>query len=132
MPDDFEQQDWVRQGVAAALSREYEADARSFLASFAENMERTFPDATEVNRKGMFTKTVSKVTITLQSSRLTIEDRGKGPLIGTRGKVVRGIVLKTEDARIEDLLAELGEELQHRAGLNEGAKRAIGQWLGLE
>ena len=128
--DGFEDQEWVRQGVALALAREYERDARNFLGLFAENLERTLPDATTVERKGIFKKTVFRVTLDLGGTRLTIEDPGKGPLVGKRGQVVRGITLKTEEAPISELLEQIGQELQKRAARNAEAQAALGRWLG--
>jgi hypothetical protein len=130
--DGFEDQEWVRQGVALALAREYERDARSFLGLFAENLERTFPDSTSVERKGIFKKAVFRVTLDLGGTRLTIEDPGKGPLLGKRGQVVRGITLKTEETPVAEILEQIGHELQARASRNAKTQAALGQWLGMQ
>ena len=41
MADDFEEQEWVKFGVAASLSKQYAADQRSFLESLAIFLEGT-------------------------------------------------------------------------------------------
>lgn len=132
MSDEFEQQEWVKFGVATTLSKQYAADQRDFLERLAQMLERALPDTTEVRRKGgLFSKkTVQKVTVALGENRYTLEDTGSGPLQASRTRVVRGIALKTEPVAVQDWLAELGAELDTQAQTNAAAREALSRLVG--
>ena len=132
MSDEFEQQDWVKFGVAATLSKQYASDQRSFLESLAKMLESAMPAETEIFKKGgLFSKkSVSKITVSLGEYRLSLEDLGHGPLIASRVRVVRGIALKTENLPIEDWVAELSETVDERARTNRAAQEALTKFMG--
>lgn len=132
MADDLEGQGWARLGVAAALGREYAADARGFLPYLARLLEGAMPEETQVRTQGLFKKTVVGVALDLGGTRYAIDDPGRGPLVAVRTQVVRGIALKTEPIPLEECLSELESALEARAGENASARRALGQMLGLE
>jgi len=52
MSDAFEQQEWVKFGVAATLSKQYAADQRMFLDLLAQMLEGALPGEVEIGRKG--------------------------------------------------------------------------------
>ena len=132
MSDDFEQQEWVKFGVATTLAREYAADERQFLEMFAGMLESALPGEVEVTRKGGFfsKKTVQRVAITLGENRYALEDTGHGPLQAARIRVVRGIALKTEALPMQDWLAELGALLDERARVSAQAREALSRLVG--
>lgn len=132
MADGFEDQGWVRLGVAAALSREYASDSKRFLELLAKMLSEAMPEETEVRTKGLFKKSVSGVVVDLGGSRLSIEDTGRGPLAAWRAQVVRGIVLKNESASVEEVLAEVEAALETRAAENARARKALADALGLD
>ena len=132
MSDDLEEQGWARLGVAAALGREYAADARAFLPFLARMLEGAIPDETSVRTRGFFKKTIVGVGVDLGGTRYSLEDSGHGPLVATRTQVVRGIALKTEAIPMDVLLAELEATLETRASENAGARKALAGMLGLE
>ena len=132
MPDAFEDQAWVRMGVASALDREYQSDQRSFLALLAQALEKALPGETELKHAGFFSnKRIVSVSLLLANDRYTIEDPGRGPLRATRVHVVRGIAVKTEEIAMEQALAEIGEALDQRAKTSEAARNALASMLGL-
>jgi hypothetical protein len=132
MSDAFEQQEWVKFGVAATLSKQYAADQRQFLAALAQMLQRALPDETEVERKGgLFSKkTIHSVTVLLGGNRYALEDPGRGPLIAKRIQIVRGIALKTEEIPVEAWLAELGASLDERAKSSASAREALANMVG--
>ncbi len=132
MQDDFEQQEWVKFGVAATLSKQYAADQRDFLELLAKMLESALPDETEIGRRGgLFSKkTVSRVAVALGENRYTLEDPGRGPLRATRTHIVRGIALKTEEIAVQDWLAELGAALDERARTSAQAREALARLVG--
>lgn len=127
MSDDFEQQAWVRFGVAAELSKQYAADERQFLERLAGMLENALPGEIDVTRKGgLFSKkTVQRVSVTMGDHRYLLEDMGRGPLQAARLKIVRGIALKTEVMTVADWLTELGELLDERARTSAQTRAAL-------
>lgn len=132
MADPFEQQEWVKFGVAATLSRQYAADQREFLELLAQMLEQALPEEAEIGRRGgLFSKkTVQKVALTLGENRYTLEDPGRGPLRASRAHIVRGIALKTETIPVEEWLAELGAALDERASNSAAAREALSRFIG--
>ena len=64
MSDDFEQQEWLKFGVAATLSKQYAQDERQFLEQLASMLEAALPGEIDIGRKGGFfaKKTVQRVS----------------------------------------------------------------------
>jgi hypothetical protein len=115
-------------GVAGALAHAYAEDTRGFLPLLAIVLTGTLPDETQIERKGgLFQKEkpIRKILVTLGDNTYTLEDLGRGPLVSSRVKVVRGITLKTEAIPTEDWLAELSAEIAARAHRNEKAFFAL-------
>jgi|YelNatPaOPRAMG01_1025707.scaffolds.fasta_scaffold18956_5 hypothetical protein len=127
MTDDFENQDWVKFGVAAALTRQYGADERQFMEELATMLENAMPGEVELKKHGgLFSKkTLQAVSVTLEDYRYTLEDPGHGPLRATRTKIVRGIALKTEEMTISDWLEAFGEALENRMRVSSAAREAL-------
>jgi len=73
MSDAFEQQEWVKFGVAATLSKQYASDQRQFLELLVQMLERALPDETTVERKGgIFSKkTVYRVAVSLAAGTIS-------------------------------------------------------------
>ncbi len=132
MPDAFEDQEWVKFGVAATLAKQYTADEKAFLELLAQMLERALPDETEIGRRGGFfaKKTVQKVTVLLGENRYILEDPGRGPLQAARTRIVRGIALKTEAIPVEAWVQELGAALDERARSSASAREALAKMVG--
>jgi len=132
MSDEFEQQDWVKFGVAAELTKQYAADQKLFLDLFAKTMETALPEQTEVKRGGgLFAKkTIRRVSTTLGDNRYTLEDSGHGLLRASRTHIVRGIALKTEEMVMEVWIQELGAALDSQAQTSAAAREALGRLVG--
>ncbi len=132
MTDAFEDQEWVKFGVAAALSKQYATDQREFLELLAQMLERALPDETEIGRRGGFfaKKTVQKIVVLLGENRYTLEDPGRGPLQASRTRIVRNIALKTEAIPVETWVQELGGTLDERARSSASAREALARMIG--
>ena len=132
MSDSFEQQDWVKFGVAAALSRQYAADQHAFFEDLATMLERALPEATQVVRHGgIFSKkTVQRITLTIVENRYILESPTHGSLQASRTHVVRGIALKTEAIPIPDWLEEIGGLLDQEARGSQAAREALSRLVG--
>ena len=132
MSDDFEQQSWVKFGVASALAKQYAADQRGFLEMLSHMLASALPDATEtVRRGGLFAKkTIQRIVVTIGENRYTLEDSGRGPLTASRTHIVRGIALKTEEISVELWVEELGAQLDERARTSLSAREALSKLVG--
>jgi hypothetical protein len=132
MPDAFEDQAWVKMGVAAALAQQYESDQRPLLQLLASSFEKAFPGQIKTQTKGLFGgKHIVSLEVTLGDYVYTIEDPGRGSLVATRKKLVRGIALKTEPLPMQACLDELAQELEIRAKSSSETHRALAESLGL-
>lgn len=130
MSDDFEQQEWVRLGVAANMSRQYSSDQREFLERLATTLISLFPGEVEIARSGGFfskKKPVQKIRLNLGEWQYILEDPGRGNLIAARTRVVRGIALKTETITVPELIEEMGEFLELRAHNSQAIRDALGR-----
>ena len=132
MPDEFEQQEWVKFGVAATLSKQYAADQRQFLERLATMLDSALPEEAEVvKRGGLFSKkTIAKVIVTFGEHRYTLEDPGRGPLLAWRTRIVRGIALHTEPVPVETWLNEISANLDDRARTSATAREALARLVG--
>lgn len=128
----MEEEGWLKVGVAAALAKEYGSDQRRLLESLASMLDGVLPNETEVRRRGgLFSrKAVHSVRVHLGDYSYTLEDAGKGPLRGTRVRIVRGIALKTEEMPVEEWLEALGEALEDHAQTNGTARAALSRFVG--
>jgi len=132
MSDGFEDQAWVKMGVAAALAQQYESDQRPLLQLLASSFERAFPGQTKTKTKGLFGgKHIVSLEVQIGDFVYTIEDPGSGSLVATRKKLVRGIALKTDPIPMQVCLGELAQALESRAQESSETHRALAESLGL-
>lgn len=132
MTDDPDQPEWLKFGVAAALSKQYSQDQREFLSLLATMLQAAMPGSAETKmRGGLFSKkTLQAVSANLGEYRYTLEDPGHGPLRATRTRIVRGIALKTEEIPVEDWVRELGACLDETARASAAAREALSRLVG--
>jgi len=127
------EEDWLRFGVAALLSRTYAADQRHFLQSLATLLEEALPGRVEVERGGgLFARNrpVREVRVSLGDFRYTLRDAGHGPLVGARTLVKHGIALRTESLSLDAWFAAFGEAVDAYAREHEAAAGALRRFLG--
>src|SRR5271156_5764353 len=94
---DFEDQAWVKMGVAGALEQEYLKDQGFFLELLAKTLSTALPDETALQTKGFLKKAVVGVQVSLGDYRYCFEKPDHGPVLAKKTKIVRGIALKTEE-----------------------------------
>ena len=120
-------------GMQAALAKSYADDAHGFLGMVATLLEGVLPDATEVERKplALFSskKKIVAVTVSLGDYRYSLHEHGQGKPLARRAKIVRDVVLKTEEIPVETWLSDIAEKLTARAKENEEAFYALKGFL---
>jgi hypothetical protein len=118
--------------LLAASLRADTTDLKAFLEVLAVKLEGALPDQTVITRQSkLFSREhpVREITITLGDYQYRISREQQGPLITLRAKVVRGIVLKTEQLPMEQWIEELAEGLATHAGQNAQARSALERFL---
>ena len=90
------------------------------------------PAETDLKYSGGFfaKKTLRQLAVTLGDYRYTLEDAGSGPLKASKTRIVRSIALKTIEVPVEEWVAELGENLEERAGASAQARAALAKLIG--
>jgi hypothetical protein len=124
-PDDFEM-------VAASL-RADSGDLPAYVEALGVKLEGALPGRCEVDRraKKLFSheKVVRKLSLSIGDWRYTLEVDGAGNVTTGRAKVVRGIVLKTEQLPLADWIGGLARDLSSEAATSEQARMALERLL---
>jgi hypothetical protein len=130
MSDEFSEP--MRTELFAASLRADKTDLKTFLDALAVKLEGSLPDYTRVTRQGgIFSREhpVKEVAVSLGDYQYRISRERQGPLVAMRAKVVRGIVLKTEQIPVEQWIEELSEALSMLAGQSVQARAALERFL---
>ena len=128
---DFEDESWVRVGVASALSKEFQGDQAAFFPTLVETLTSCFPGQTEVRTKGIFKKEPVKVETNFDDAGFGLELTHSG-IIATKTNRSRGITLRTEPIPVDACLAELAERIELQAKSNHATRQALAKLLGIE
>ena len=116
----------------AASLRADSTDTRAFLEALAVKLEGSLPNQTQVTRqRSIFSREhpVKEIMVTLGDYQYRITHERQGPLMTFRTKVVRGIVLKTDQIPMEQWIEELAESLAREASQSAQAHRALARFL---
>jgi hypothetical protein len=125
---DLEEEDaLIRLGVAAEAARRYCADQRELASDLARAMERYLRGQVEIEYAGgLFSgRRLASIRVPIHDYVYHLAVPAKGPVVATRGRVVRGIKLKTETLDVADWLAALCEDLDEMAAGGQSGGSAI-------
>ena len=118
--------------LLAASLRASSTDLKAFMEALAVKLEGSLPNQTKVVRQsGIFSREhpVKEISVALGDYQYRISRERQGPLATERVKVVRGIVLKTEQVPmnqwIEDLATALAEEAAHSTEAHMALERFL-------
>ncbi|HLI70579.1 MAG TPA: hypothetical protein VKV19_12545 [Ktedonobacteraceae bacterium] len=118
--------------LLAASLRADTTDLKAFMEALAVKLEGAMPDQTVVTRQNkLFSREhpVREILITLGEYQYRISHEQRGPLLTQRAKVVRGIVLKTEQLPMDQWIEELAEGLAQQAAQSFQARSALERFL---
>jgi hypothetical protein len=130
MSDGFEQQDWVRTRLAGSVLSALDSGGLEALQAFADFAKKILPARTKLEHKGLFVKTLWRVSVNLGEDQMTLELPPGGSLVASRVHTSRGIALKREAKPLDVWVAELTEAIEAAAAQNEAARAALGAWMG--
>jgi hypothetical protein len=118
--------------MLAASLRADGTDLRAFLEALAAKLTGALPDQTQVTRhSSLFSREhpVKEIMVVLGDSQYRLARERQGPLMVSRAKVVRGIVLKTEQIPLEQWIGELAEGLAQEAAHSAQSRAALERFL---
>lgn len=117
--------------LAAAL-RANSTDLKAFMEALAVKLEGSLPNQTRVTRQsGLFSREhpVKDISVTLGDYQYRISRDRQGSIVTERVKVVRGIVLKTEQIPMDQWINELAAALAEEAAHSTQAQMALERFL---
>lgn len=118
--------------LLAASLRADTTDLKAFMEALAVKLEGALPNQTVVARQNkLFSREhpVREIQVTLGDYQYRISREQHGPLVTLRAKVVRGIVLKTDQLPMEQWIEELATGLAEQAGQSAQARIALERFL---
>jgi hypothetical protein len=125
--------DDMRFELVASSLRADSGDLKAFSEALATKLEGALPDRCTVVRKGggFFSgpKRVERITVDLGDLQYQLVVDG-GRVEPSRGKAVRGIVLKTERLLLEQWIDDLSRQLTSEAQESEQARLSLERLLG--
>lgn len=116
----------------AASLRANTTDIKAFMEALAAKLQGSLPNQTTVTRhSGLFAKEhpVKEITVSLGNYMYRILREKQGPVITQRAKVVRGIVLQTDQIPMEQWINELATSLAEEASSSSQAQAALERFL---
>lgn len=126
--------DALELGVQAALSRQYEQDARAFLQSLVMLLQFSLPGETVVTRSGLFggdKRPIKSVQVTFSpdggatAMRYVMQNAHHQQPSGSRVHVVRGVTVKNEPVTVAEWIEAVGTEIARRAQQSKQTRDAL-------
>ena len=118
--------------LLAASLRADSTDLKAFLEALATKLAGALPNQTSVTRQSKFFSRehpIKEISVTLGEYQYRVLHEQQRPLITQRAKVVRGIVLKTEQLPMDQWINELARDLAQEAMQSAQAHISLEQFL---
>jgi hypothetical protein len=118
--------------LLAASLRADTTDLKAFLEALATKLAGALPNQTTVVRQSKFFSRehpIREIVVTLGEYQYRVLHAQQQPLVTQRAKVVRGIVLKTEQLPMDQWINELARDLAQEAMQSTQARIALEQFL---
>jgi hypothetical protein len=125
-------QEPLQMELLAASLRADSTDNKAFLEALATKLAGSLPNQTTVIRhSSIFSREhpVKEITVTMGDYQYRIGREKQGPIVTQRAKVVRGIVLKTEQIPMDQWIDELADALAHEAANSAQARITLERFL---
>jgi hypothetical protein len=125
-------QEPLQMEMLAASLRADSTDNRAFLEALATKLAGSLPNQTTVVRQSsIFSREhpVKEISVTMGDYQYRIGREKQGPIMTQRAKVVRGIVLKTEQIPMDQWIDELATALAHEAEHSAQSRIALERFL---
>jgi hypothetical protein len=122
----------VQVEMVAASLRADTTDLNAFLEALATKLAGALPNQTEIIRRhSLFSREhpVEEIVISLGDAQYRVTRDRRNLLSTSRAKVVRGIVLKTDEISMDQWIQELATGLSQEAARSENARIALERFL---
>ena len=125
--DDFDQ---ALQVDVLACSLRMDKDASGdLLEHLALKLSQALPDECEITRGGSAKKPVTDLSLKLEDTGYQFTREKRGAITARRQKIVRGVVLKSEEVPVEALIQELAQNLANLAEKNSRTREALQKFV---
>ncbi|HLZ57699.1 MAG TPA: hypothetical protein VKR06_12185 [Ktedonosporobacter sp.] len=118
--------------ILAASLRANSADLNAFLEALAVKLTGALPNQTQVVRQNsLFSREhpVKEIVVSFSDTQYRIQRERYGPMITLRAKIVRSIVLKTDQIPMEQWIEELAGNLARESSHSEQTRAALERFL---
>lgn len=118
--------------VFAASLRADISDVNAFMEALAAKLSGSLPMQTQVSRHSSFLSRehpVREITVALGDYQYSIIKERKGPVQTSRAKVIRGIVLKTDQIPMDQWISTLARSLADELARSAQARVALEEFL---
>lgn len=128
--EDFE--DALQVDVLACSLQMDKSQSGDMLEYLATKLSSALPEETEITRGGWFlssSRTVTELTLKLGDVGFQMLREKKGAITARQMKIVRGVVLKTEEVDVEKWVQNLAAALAAMAEKNSRTKEALQKFV---
>jgi hypothetical protein len=118
--------------MLAASLRADTTDLNAFMEALATKLTGSLPNQTQVIRhSSIFSRAhpVKEIMVTLGEFQYRITRERQGQLVTSRAKVVRGIVLKTEQVPMDEWIGNLAYGLAQESARSSQSRIALERFL---
>src|SRR5579859_1555195 len=118
--------------MLAASLRANSSDLNAFLEALATKLLGALPNQTQVLRhSSLFSREhpVREIVVSFSDNQYRIQRERHGPMITLRAKIVRGIVLRTDQIPMEQWIEELASNLASASSQSEQTRAALERFL---
>lgn len=119
--------------LSAAQWRKSIADERAFVEALAVRLEQALPGMVTVTRHFAFfakDKRVQSIVVRLGDAEYELlQEKGHGGIRTQKGKVVRGVRLKTDELPFSGWLSELSAEIQRYSEEHQDTRETLEHFL---
>jgi len=125
-------QEPLQMEMLAASLRADSTDNKAFLEALATKLSGSLPNQTTVTRhSSIFSREhpVKEITVVMGDYQYRIGREKQGPIVTQRAKVVRGIVLKTEQMSGQQWINDIAMNLAQEAVQSIQTRAALEQFL---
>jgi hypothetical protein len=112
-----------------ATLRSAHKQAADLLEYLAKMLESSYPEGTKISRDGWFmsgNRPVKDLKVAMDDAEYQIIRGGRTATFSARkAKIVRGVVLKTEEISVDQCVEEIVQHLAKLATKNDNARKAL-------
>lgn len=119
--------------LSAARWRRNASDERAFIEALAVRLEQALPGMVTITRHfALFAKDKPLHSLTVRLGDVEyalVQEKAAGSILTTKGKVVRGVRLKSEELPFVEWLNHLSTDLEQYSNEHQDTRQALEEFL---